>query len=253
VTFAFADPAARVYGLAGLGLHESGCGLVVLFDGAAPVAVRADDHVPLETDHAHERVRFDDGAGTGFDLVFDPATPAAELDDSEPAARAGGMLRHEELCHVHGTVRLGGETREIRCLGQRGQTARHTDWDRIEATRTLGAWLEDGSGVVLSAVRPAGTQAHGSEATWAAVLGAAGALRVDEPRLSTTYDDEGRQQRAGLELWIGEDDDHPRRATGEVLCGSTLDLGGLRLDCAFVRWRMAGRTGVGRYDLLRRA
>jgi len=76
---------------------------------------------------------------------------------------------------------------------------------------------------------------------------------VDEPRLSTTYDEDGRQLRASLELWVGEEDDYPRRAAGEVLCGSTLDLGALRLDCAFLRWRMGGRSGVGRYDLLRRA
>ena len=38
-----------------------------------------------------------------------------------------------------------------------------------------------------------------------------------------------------------------------MLCGTTLDLGRLRLDAAFFRWRMEGRMGVGRYDVLRRA
>jgi hypothetical protein len=84
------------------------------------------------------------------------------------------------------------------------------------------------------------------------VLGAAGSLRVDEPRLSTTYDDEGHPRRAGLELWVGEADDQPRRAVGEVVCGSTVALGRLKLECSFVRWRMAGRSGSGRYDVLRR-
>ena len=32
-----------------------------------------------------------------------------------------------------------------------------------------------------------------------------------------------------------------------------MDLGALRLDSAFLRWRMEGREGVGRYDVLRRA
>ena len=41
-------------------------------------------------------------------------------------------------------------------------------------------------------------------------------------------------------------------AAGEVVCGTSLDLGRLRLDCAFLRWRMEGREGVGRYDILRR-
>jgi hypothetical protein len=241
-----------VYGLAGLREPVDGCALVVLFDGGTPVVVRADATVPLETDAEQEHLRFDDG-DHGFELVFDPAGPPAALDDGEAAVRAGGIVRDEQLCHVHGRVRLGGETRQIRCLGQRSRSWGDTDWERIEATRTLAAWLEDGSGVVLNAIRPAGASTHGCEAVWAAVVGAAGALRVDAPRLSTTYDDEGRQQRAALELWVGEDDDYPRRAAGEVLCGSTLDLGALRLDCSFVRWRMAGRTGIGRYDLLRRA
>ena len=30
------------------------------------------------------------------------------------------------------------------------------------------------------------------------------------------------------------------------------NLGRLRLDCAFFTWRMEGRSGVGRYDVLRR-
>lgn len=183
------------------------------------------------------------------ELTFEAIGPPADVEPSEPLARAGGMAGYEQICRVHGRVR----GHEVRCLGQRGHAWGEPDWDRIDSTRTLAAWLDDGSGVVLSAVRPAGASGHEPEATWAALLGAAGSLRVDQPRLSTTYDHEGRQRRAGLELWVGEDDGYPRHATGEVICGSTLDLGQLRLDCAFVRWRMDGVNGGGRYDLLRRA
>jgi len=38
-----------------------------------------------------------------------------------------------------------------------------------------------------------------------------------------------------------------------VLCGSTLELGPLALDCAFFAWHIEGREGVGRYDILRPA
>ena len=58
--------------------------------------------------------------------------------------------------------------------------------------------------------------------------------------------------RAGLELYVGEEDPVPHRVAGEVVCGTTLDLGRLRLDCAFFRWHMEGREGIGRYDVLRR-
>jgi hypothetical protein len=56
-----------------------------------------------------------------------------------------------------------------------------------------------------------------------------------------------------MELWPHGDEVWPRRAAGEVLCGSSLDLGALQLDCAFFRWHLDGRSGVGRYDILRRA
>jgi hypothetical protein len=159
------------------------------------------------------------------------------------------MAGYEQLCRVQGTAR----GRAIDCLGQRGHAWGEPEWDRIALTRAIGAWLDDGTGFALTGVRPAGAGDHAAEATWAALLDPAGPRAVEEARLSTTYDGEGRQRRAGLELWLGGEDDYARRAAGEVLCGSTLELGQLRLDCAFLRWHMHGRTGVGRYDLVRRA
>ena len=132
-------------------------------------------------------------------------------------------------------------------------TSGEPDWDRVGSARTVCAWLHDGTGVAAVAVRPAEASHHEDEATWAALLSSAGTLQVDEPRLSTTYDDAGRQRRANLELWVGAEDSYPRRATGEAVCGSTLELGELRLDCAFMRWSVDGRPGMGPYDLLRRA
>jgi hypothetical protein len=38
-----------------------------------------------------------------------------------------------------------------------------------------------------------------------------------------------------------------------VLCGSSVELGQLRLDCAFFVWQLDGREGIGRYDMVRRA
>jgi hypothetical protein len=275
VTFSFADPAADLYGLARLGLagaddERDASALAVLFSGREPVATVARGGISIAPDAGFEQlalpgleaaideplrqwtVRFGDGPH-GFDLTFEASGPPAELEPSEPAARAGGMTGYEQLCHVRGTARSGAGAKEVRGLGQRGHSWGEPDWERIGSTRTLGAWLDDGTGVAVSTVRPAGASNHEQDATWAALLGTAGSLRVDQPRLSTTYDDAGRQRRAGLELWVGEQDAYPRRAAGVVVCGSTLDLGQLRLDCAFLRWRMDGRSGVGRYDVLRRA
>ena len=147
-------------------------------------------------------------------------------------------------------MRAGGRAVQVRCLGQRGHSWGEPDWDRIESARTVSAWPGSGFGLALSSVRPVGL-AHAEEPVWAALLDEEGTREIDGPRLSTTYDGEGRQRRAGLELWL-EGEDHPLSGSGEVLCGSTFDLGALRLECAFFRWRLEGQAGVGRYDVLRR-
>jgi hypothetical protein len=257
VTFAFADPRNELYGLARLAQAGGPEALAVLFSGrdmvaSAPAgqpAVEATVEEPLRL----WRVTFGRDAPDGFELEFEALGPPAEMGGGEPAAQAGGMVGYEQLCRVSGAVWHGEHRQTVRCPGQRGHSWGTPDWDRIEATRTLSAWLEDGTGVAFTAVRPAGAGHHAAEARWGALLAPAGGLGVDDPRLSTTYDEDGFQRRAGLELWVGEDDAYPRRAAGVTVCGGALDLGEQRLDCAFMRWRMDGRSGVGRYDLLRRA
>ena len=71
---------------------------------------------------------------------------------------------------------------------------------------------------------------------------------VEEARISTVYDGEGRQRSAGLELWL-PGDSFPRRAAGTVTAGTTLALEGLRVNAAVFRWRMDGREGAGAYEL----
>lgn len=271
VTFAWADADARLYGLARLGLSGgAGSALAVLFSGRDPVAATARggielpdgaDYAELSAGGVSSTVRTPlrewtvafDGGESGFELRFEALVPPAEVDAGEPIARAGGMVGYEQLCRVSGTVRAGGAERSIDCLGQRSHVWGEPDWERIEETRSVAAWMDDGTAVTLTAVRPRAAKGQDGDAVWAALLDPAGSLHVDEPRLSTTFDGDGRQRRAGLELWVGDEDGYPRRAAGEVLCGSTFDLGQLRLDCSFFVWHMEGRDGVGRYDLVRRA
>ena len=272
VSFSFADPAAGLYGLARLDLAganggREGSALAVLYDGPEVAVAVADGDVPVDAEAGFEHLavrrvetaleeplrQWSVRLADGFDLTFEASGPPADLDPTEPAAQAGGMAGYVQLCHVHGTALAGSRRREVRGVGQRTHAWGEPDWGRIGSTRVVSAWLDDGTGTAAVAVRPAGSSDHGDETTWAALLGAAGSLRVDEARLSTTYDEQGRQRRANLELWVGAEDTYPRRATGEVVCGSTLDLGPVKLDCAFMRWRMDGRSGVGRYDVLRPA
>ena len=275
VTFSFGDARAQLYGLARIGLSpgedggaRSGSALAVLFAGREPIAAIARGGIDVgeQADWAAIelgglRMSVDtplhgwrvamEGDEHGFDLRFQALTPPAGIDVADPVAQAGGMAGYEQLCGVEGTVRAGGREHRVRCLGQRGHGWGEPDWGRIEVARTLAAWPEDGFGLAVSSVRPQGAP-HAEERIWAALLDEQGTVRVDEPRISTTYDGDGRQRRAGLELWL-DGDEHPHRGSGEVLCGSTLDLGQLRLDCAFFRWRIDGETGIGRYDVLRRA
>ena len=272
VTFAFADPDAGFFGLARAGVASGpeglqGSALAVLFAGREPVGVIAEGGLALDAEadwdelrlpgtvvrtlepHARWQVVVDTPGGAGFDLEFAAVSPPAELAEDHPAARQGGMAGHERLCHVTGTA----AGRPIDCLGQRGRSWGTADWSRIALTRSVSAWLEDGSSLTVAAVRPAGAENHADEATWGALLDAEGTIPLADPRVSTTYDADGHQRRAGLELWVGEEDDYPRRGAGQVLCGSSVELGQLRLDCAFFVWQLDGREGVGRYDMVRRA
>ena len=275
VTVAFGDPGAELYGVARLGLAEGGAsGLAILFWRGEPVAVSAEGGVEVSAPSSWDEVSAAGldtttieplrawrlqyaGDDAAFDLELEATGTVAELDPEHDVARAGGMAGYEQPVRVTGSASVGDTRAEIDGLGQRGHSWGAPDWDRIELARTVSAWLGDDLAVSLTAIRPAGKRDHAAEAVAAAVLergedGEARTLEVADPRLSTTYDASGRQRRAGLELWI-EEDGWPRRAAGEIACGTSLDLGRLRLDCAFFRWRMEGREGFGRYDVLRRA
>jgi hypothetical protein len=270
VTVSWGDGRAGLFGLARIGLSSGGASaLAVLFSGREPVAAVARDGltadgadwdsvraggVSMTTGAPLERwsVRFASEDGRhGFELELEAASEPASLDDA--VARSGGMEGYEQLCVARGTVLVDGATHEIACLGQRGHTWGAPDWSRIALARSLTVWADGGPGVALSAIRPAGAANHSQEAVWAALLGPDEVKPVADPRLSTTYDGDGHQRRAGLELWVTDEDDMPERASGEVLCGSTLELGPLALDLAFFAWHFEGREGVGRYDVLRPA
>lgn len=275
VTFSFADPAGGLYGLARLGLSGGGAdrrgsALAILFAGRLPVAAIAEGDVAVAPDADWAALALPGVAASveaplerwsvrmagerhGFALTFEAASPPAELDGDDPAARAGGMTGYEQLCRVRGEVAVDGAPRAVEAVGQRGHTWGAPDWRRLASAHTLSVWLEGDRGVALTALHGARDEGHGDGARWAALLERDATTPVADPRLSTTYDGEGRQRRAGLELWVDGEEGYPRRAAGTVVCGSTLELGQLRLDCSFMRWTMEGRTGVGRYDVLRRA
>ncbi len=262
VTMAFSDPEAKVHGLARIGLVPGeptrASVLAVLFAGTETVDVAARGEVEV-AEPSWDSVTVDDVTLTtqeplsAWSLSWDGRLELRFEAVSPPVETAlGGMEGYEQLCRVEGSATVDGSQRTISCLGQRGHGWGVADWERMELARTLCAWWDDDHALMLTAIRPAGSDRHDTEEI-SAHLVEGEPMGVVEPRLSTSYDGEGHQLRAGLELYVtGEDDEYPRRMAGEVTCGTSLDLGRLRLDCAFFEWRTEGRAGTGRYDLLRR-
>lgn len=275
VTIAFGDVATDVYAVARIGLSGEpdarvASGLALMFAGGAPVAVQAEGSIAVQGDDwsgaraagvSHEiveplqRWKFafssDDGKN-GFEVDIEALSEPGEMDPKSDAAKLGGMAGYEQLVRVTGYATVAGTRRKLAALGQRGHSWGAPDWEKISFARTVTAWLSDESGVTITSVRPASKKGHGDEAVSAFAMQGGEAIPIFDPRLSTTFDGEGRQRHAGLELYVNKGDEYPHRAAGEVICGTTLDLGRLRMDSAFLRWRMEGREGIGRYDVLTR-
>jgi hypothetical protein len=260
VTFSWADVAAGVYGLARVASGALADGttshsvLAVGFAGRETLGAIAEAgatppaEIVATVEEPLERWTVEGSGELEFSLTFEALTPPAEYGGRIGLVKTGGMEGYEQLCRVRGTM----GSRPVDGLGQRGHSWGNPDWDKISLTRAVSAWFDDGSGSVLSSVRSVKASSHADEAMWAAVFDGSRALTVDDPRLSTTFDSAGRQIRAGLELWLDKDDDFPTRGLGEVVTGSTLELGALRLDVAFFNWHIEGRAAVGRYDVIRR-
>jgi hypothetical protein len=220
VSLAFFDPVRRVHG-------SARAGFTLLFEDKRPISV---PEGPLITrDGESFRAVLTDR----FELAFEPV--------SDPAKLAGSSSR---VCRVTGTVGASA----LDCLGTATETERAPAWAELDALRTVSAILDGEHAVLAVARRPRGALGHGQELVTARLLSGSEMLAVEEARLSTVYDGDGRQRSAGLELWMpGED--FPRRASGTVMAGASLQLDGLRVNAAVFGWRMEGREGVGAYDV----
>jgi hypothetical protein len=220
VALAFFDP--------GHGLHGSlRSGMTLLFEHGRPQAL------PEGAEMTSRGDGYAASLGNRFSLVFEPVSESLDL--------GGASVR---VCRVQGTV---GDTK-VDCLGTATETVSPPSWEELDALRGVSA-LFDGSHAVLAlARRPRGALGHGDERVVAWLLAGGEAKQVEDARISTVYDGEGRQRTAGLELWMpGED--FPRRASGTAVAGTTLALDGLRVNAAVFSWQMEGRDGAGAYEL----
>ena len=206
-------------------------GMTLLFDGATPTTVAEGPRVQRDGTNAIE-ARLEDR----FDLRFEPAAEPARL----PGLRT-------TLCTVTGTV----QGTRVECLGTATETTEPPAWSELDAVRGVTALFGTDRAVFVLARRPRGVFGHGQELIEGALLLDGEFTAIEDTRLSTVYDGDGRQRSAGLELWLPAED-FPRRISGTVAAGASLSLEGLRVNAAMFRWRMEGHDGVGLYELAAR-
>ena len=206
-------------------------GATILFEGRKPVAV-------------HEGPSIEQ-SGEGWRAEL-PGKLALELEPVAAEADLGDVRAR--------VVRVRGEAagRSVDGLGTLAETRVPPRWEDLDAVRSISALVDEQHALLLLARRPRDAVGHGNEEVTARLVEDDAVLTVETARISTVYDGGGRQRSAGLELWVpGED--YPRRGSGLVIAGSSLDLDGLQVHVAVFRWRLDGREGIGAYELMLRS
>lgn len=190
--------------------------------------------------------------GEGLELTVAP-------ESSAPDDR--GAI--DQLASVRG--RLSGEDpREVESRGCRSERAEALEPGRFQLFRDVCAWFGPGEGFAVVAIRPRRASGHGDERVSATVFSAGHALAMTDPRLSTTYGEEGSPIRTTVEMWLAKDDhepeeggqeeavQYPRRIAGEAADPGVIhDVGQLAVRVQLFRWHAQGRDGAGIYLLAR--
>ena len=157
-----------------------------------------------------------------------------------PFARAGPRLRRDRP----GRGDRPSLPRDGQCRGAQGGLPRH-----VLAHHGGSALVDERHALLALARRPRDAPGHGDEEVRAALLQDGELHPVETARISTVYDAGGRQRSAGLELWL-EGEEYPRRGSGLVIAGSSMDLDAVQVHAAIFRWRLDGRDATGAYELM---
>ena len=189
---------------------------------------------------------FQDGKASSFDEPVDvQPTP-----DGWRAHLPGGL--DLELARVAEPVELAGMRAHLCRAGDGLSIVAEIEspprWQDLDATRFISALFDPENAVVAFARRQSGARGHGEERVVAHLWSDGQLKAVEDARISTIYDGEGRPRRSSLELWVPEED-FPRRAFGVVTAGASLALEGLDVHAAAMSWRMEGHEGAGLYEL----
>lgn len=221
LTIAFADAGAGLQGVAIAGVGT----LLALGERLTAAPAPA-----LSGDDGAWRL----SAGDAYELTLEAGGDAAALAD-------GTRIW---LCRATGTI--GAEQFDGLATLSRGPAG----MDVVE--RSLAILFEDQLGFALAARGPRGERGHDEEQLEA--VGFRGEplepVTIEKPRLSTTFDADGRLTRAGVELWETADAEFALRIGGETLAhGELLHPDGARTQIAFVSWHHDGHRGPGSYAI----
>lgn len=248
---AFADPTREVWGLIRGGAERQ-----------AAVRLLGSPSSPREPRSSPAAAAPDEAPSREWSAAPELVLSAADGSADAVGATVGAAdaLR---LLRITGAHSAGGEpvTLDAPAVAYAGPTLA-----KLDSVRILVAWFPDGHAIALSAARPRG--GHADKDVVAVMVTGAGMvpadpvtpgepepLQVFDPRLSTTYDARGVPLRAGIELWLGPDEDSDQRplrlsceSTGDRLTG---ELGNLNLEAYAQRCHSRGEDGLGVYALLR--
>ncbi|CAN5455195.1 hypothetical protein BH10ACT11_BH10ACT11_05050 [soil metagenome] len=111
------------------------------------------------------------------------------------------------------------------------------------AMRVLSARLDNGSLLLIAALRPEDADGHDAEQPSGLMLDGDGLRETYEVLLSTEYDRAGSPRRVSLEIYP-EEDSYPVRAAGDTVAVGSEESDGWRRDTAQLKFRLDGREGV---------
>jgi hypothetical protein len=173
------------------------------------------------------------------------------LSRSEPLRLLRAPGRRASLCRLRGSAAGGRELSGFGCV-----TVAAADRGGLALRRSSGSASARSSASRLVSERDlARAGGHGDEQVAAFVARGAPleASALEDPRLSSTYREDGQLLRAGLELWEGDDesdggsarDSRPRlRIAGETIARARARRGRTRAAAvAFLVWHYDGPRG----------
>jgi hypothetical protein len=234
-------------GAQGIDLFDGEHGVLVsLRPGRSAVAFADGDLVEAtaaaEGLHGDGRLQVDE---LGLDVALTPL--------ADPLVLQGQAIGTEELTLVRAEGRLEAAAVDSEVAAV-GLSTRVAEPPGEGLRRSVAVVFADGGVLALASGAPAPDAPHDAEETAAILTEPEGQVPIGRALLSTEYDAEGRQRRATVELWAGDEQaEPPIRGAGTAIRFATVRIGDRRVDTAFFSWSLEGRPGLGRYELIRPA